>query len=1226
MLLLWSALAAAATAPNVVLIVADDLGYGDLSGYGSTDIYTPNLDQLAAQGVRFDSFYAAPVCQMFRAGLLTGSYAPRVSLATPVIPNRNIGLARAEITIAELLKSRGYATGAFGKWHLGDRSGLLPTSQGFDEFFGLPYSNDMWPYHPDTCPHANEHPRLVAARQRAAAAGFTGLNDGFCFAVGFFPDLPVLDGASVVEVNPDQTRLNEQITERALSFIDRNQDRPFFLYLPFTAPHVPLFPAPAFAGTSVQGLYGDVVQELDWRVEQVLARLDALGLGDDTLVIFVSDNGPWLEYGLDSGDAGPLRDGKGSNFEGGIRVPMIMRWPNAVAGPSTVAAPVSHVDIYPTIAALAGAALPTDRVLDGRNIAPLMLGQTNASPHPALFFYGEVNDPDTDQSLALEAMRSGNWKLHLRMQGTRVVGTALYNLNWDISESRNQLSNRPGVVQSLVGQAQTFNDALRANRRPYGIAAVSGGGLAGSASSAPGSVNLTSTGSADWVHWGHTNPASVNRKAGGGAAIGALNAFGGTPARFQAPQNARVSYAWSDGTPLGSATTTAGLYLSNVGSGYSFTAPASPTARTLTLYLGGWRASGELEVRLSDDSAAPYRVTLQNSNGVFDRVVTVAYSAASSGQAVEVRYTMTGGPGNVTLSAAALQGGAAPGNRPPVADDDSASVSRGGSVDIDVLDGDVDPDGNLDPNSVVAAAPSHGTLQPLAGGVLRYTHDGGSSTSDSFTYTVEDTQGLVSNVATVSLSISGSGGGSGALSGTAAVTPATTNLTQQGSADWAHWGYANVSSVNRKSGGGATITSPVPLAGGPYRFQDPPGNRATYDWTDGTPTSSASSGAGLYFPNVGNGFTLSAPAGVEARTLKLYLGGWRAGAELVASLSDASATSYRVTVQDLSGVFDRVVTLTYRAASSNQRLNVRYTMTGGSGNVTLSAAALQGGTGTGNQPPVADDDSARVTQGSFVDIDVLDGDVDPEGDLDPSSVTASAPGHGTVQNLGGGILRYTHDGGPTAVDSFTYTVRDGAGALSNRATVTISIDPASTQPMLAGEAAAAPDSVNLTHAGISDWVHWGLSGPDSSNRRVGTPRIGILNAIGPAPLRFQAAPRTAYVWTNGTPTSSANTRSGLYTRPVASGFTFTAPADTATRTLTLYLGGWQAAGRLVATLSDGSTAPYQVDLQNTAGPFDQIVTLTYRAGAANQTLSVRYTMTGGSGNVTLAAAALAEPD
>jgi hypothetical protein len=368
--------------------------------------------------------------------------------------------------------------------------------------------------------------------------------------------------------------------------------------------------------------------------------------------------------------------------------------------------PVAHIDLLPTIAALTGANVPDDRVIDGEDISPLMFAQPGAStPHSALYFYGESYDPDDDQSQALEAMRSGKWKLHISTNGTQVVGTELYDLTSDIGETTNLLGSHPGVAQSLVDMAQVFNDQLRENTRPYGEATLPGAGLTGSLVTSPPNAELTSVGTADWAHWGLSSESSVNRKSGVVTQIGTLVPLGSGPFRFQAPVGVRVSYIWSDGTPTGSANTTAGVYFPGVGSGFELSVPAGSSPRTLKLYLGGWQAQAELEVRLSDGSAPEYEVTMQNLDGVFDREVTLVYHAASEGQTLQVSYTMIGGTGNVTLSATALQLDTdgdgltdafevSAGTNPdlPDSDGDGLADGRGGLVPARDIPGGVDAD------------------------------------------------------------------------------------------------------------------------------------------------------------------------------------------------------------------------------------------------------------------------------------------------------------------------------------------------------------------------------------------------------------------------------------------------------------------------------------------------------------------------------------------------------
>lgn len=426
--------AAAAAPPNVVLIFADDLGYGDLGCYGGKNP-TPHLDRMAEQGVRFTDFYVAqPVCTASRAALLTGCYPTRIGLRGALGPSAEIGINADETTLAELFRSRGYATAIFGKWHLGHLPQFLPTRHGFDEYYGLPYSNDMWPNHP----------------------------------TAKFPDLPLIEGERTVELNPDQTKLTTSLTERAVDFIARKKDQPFFLYVPHPMPHVPLFVSDKHAGKSGEGLYGDVIQELDWSVGQILAALARHKLGDRTLVLFISDNGPWLSYGNHAGSAGGLREGKGTTFEGGVRVPFIVRWPGHLPAGATCRQPAATMDLLPTLTKLIGAELPEDRVIDGRDIWPLVTAAAGAtSPHDALFFYwaGE-----------LQAVRSGKWKLHLphsyvqpNPPGTGGqpgpiarprIELSLYDLEQDSGETNNLAAAHPDVVKRLEALAEACRDDL----------------------------------------------------------------------------------------------------------------------------------------------------------------------------------------------------------------------------------------------------------------------------------------------------------------------------------------------------------------------------------------------------------------------------------------------------------------------------------------------------------------------------------------------------------------------------------------------------------------------------------------------------------------------------------------------------------------------------------------------------------------------------------------------
>ena len=437
--------------PNIVIIFTDDQGYGDVGLYGARGFKTPNLDRMARDGVRFTDFYVSqPVCSASRSSLLTGCYANRVGVAGAFGPNSTVGINEHETTIAELCKSRGYATAIFGKWHLGHLPPFLPTRHGFDEFCGIPYSNDMWPLHPDLV----KLPPDAEERKRG------------------YPDLPLYEGEKIVNpkiTGEDQTQFTQMFTLRAVDFIERNRSRPFFLYVPHPMPHVPLFASSEFRGKSEQGLYGDVISEIDWSVGHILDALQRCGVADNTLVIFTTDNGPWLSYGNHAGTTGPLREGKGSTWEGGVRVPCIARWPNKIPAGTICREPAMTIDFLPTIAKLIGAPLP-ELNIDGLDIWPLLTGEAGAnSPHDAFFFYYNSND--------LEAMRAGRWKLvfpHTYRSLTGKPGAdgfpdgytnipcdlELYDLETDIGEKHNVITDHPDVLARLQKLAEAMRDDL----------------------------------------------------------------------------------------------------------------------------------------------------------------------------------------------------------------------------------------------------------------------------------------------------------------------------------------------------------------------------------------------------------------------------------------------------------------------------------------------------------------------------------------------------------------------------------------------------------------------------------------------------------------------------------------------------------------------------------------------------------------------------------------------
>jgi len=419
-------IAAADRPPNVVLIFTDDQGYADVGCYGAKGFSTPNLDRMAKEGTRLTNFHVAQaVCSASRAALLTGCYPNRIGIFGALSPSAKHGLNEKEETLAEMLKARGYATSIVGKWHLGHHPRFLPMRHGFDEYYGLPYSNDMWPQHPSIK----------------------------------FPELPLIEGEKILALNPDQTRLTTDYTQRALSFIDANakKETPFFLYLAHSMPHVPLFVSEKHKGKTEAGLYGDVIAEIDWSVGEVLAALKRNGLEENTIVIFTSDNGPWLSYGDHAGSAGPLREGKGTAWEGGTRVPCLMRWPGKIPAGRVLDEPLMSIDIFPTLARICGGSLPA-HAIDGLDVWPILAGEPGAkNPHDGYYCYYASNE--------LRAVLSGNYKLvfphsyiHITEPGRAgkpgksqnlKTELALYDLSTDIGEQTDVAAKFPDVVDRL---------------------------------------------------------------------------------------------------------------------------------------------------------------------------------------------------------------------------------------------------------------------------------------------------------------------------------------------------------------------------------------------------------------------------------------------------------------------------------------------------------------------------------------------------------------------------------------------------------------------------------------------------------------------------------------------------------------------------------------------------------------------------------------------------------
>lgn len=423
-----------AAPPNFVVIFCDDLGYGDLSCFGNPSIQTENLDQMAAEGQKWTQFYvAAPVCTPSRAGLLTGRYPIRNGMTSAkravLFPDSSGGLAPSEVTIAEILKEKDYATAAVGKWHLGHLPEFLPTNQGFDSYFGIPYSNDM--------------DRVKGAPNYAQKA-----RDPNWYPSIESYQVPLLEDTREIERPADQNTITRRYTERSVQFIEENREKPFFLYLAHSLPHIPLFCDPAFRGSSEgKSLYADVIEEIDWSVGEILSALRKNQLEDNTVVVFSSDNGPWLRFMTHGGSSGPLRAGKGTTFEGGQRVPTIF-WGPGIVQPGMVREIGSATDLMATFAGLAGVTLPDDRKLDTIDLSPVLRG-TGPGPRTDFFYWTRAE---------LHAVRSGKWKLHIKQRepvhyGKEVIldKPELYDLLADISEAHDVAETHPEVVARLQG-------------------------------------------------------------------------------------------------------------------------------------------------------------------------------------------------------------------------------------------------------------------------------------------------------------------------------------------------------------------------------------------------------------------------------------------------------------------------------------------------------------------------------------------------------------------------------------------------------------------------------------------------------------------------------------------------------------------------------------------------------------------------------------------------------
>ena len=770
------------------------------------------------------------------------------------------------------------------------------------------------------------------------------------------------------------------------------------------------------------------------------------------------------------------------------------------------------------------------------------------------------------------------------------------------------------------------------------VNAAGGGALNGSGVAAPSTVNLTTEGTADWAHWGLSSASSFNHKAGVTSQISNFTSLGAAPLRYTGNPSVTTTHGWTDGTPIASqAGFPGGVAFFGVGNGYEISVPADTTVRTLRLYTAVYRSSSRVEATLSDGSAPAYSTVLSNTNGVLEQVITLTFSAASAGQTLTVRGTLeVDYSGNIALQAATLQQ-ASGGNQPPTFNPlGDQSVTEGNTLTFPVAASD--PDG---PVPLVLSISNSSPSLPAAAnfvdngdgtGSFSWTPGSADVNVYSVTFAATDDGGAgLTTKQTITLAVNAAGGG--ALNGSGVAAPSTVNLTTEGTADWAHWGLSSASSFNHKAGVTSQISNFTSLGAAPLRYTGNPSVTTTHGWTDGTPIASqAGFPGGVAFFGVGNGYEISVPADTTVRTLRLYTAVYRSSSRVEATLSDGSAPAYSTVLSNTNGVLEQVITLTFSAASAGQTLTVRGTLeVDYSGNIALQAATLQQASG-GNQPPTFNPlGDQSVTEGNTLTFPVAASDPDGPVPL-VLSISNSSPSLPAAANFvdngdGTGSFSWTPGSADVNVYSVTFAATDDGGAgLTTKQTITLAVNAAGGGA-LNGSGVAAPSTVNLTTEGTADWAHWGLSSASSFNHKAGvTSQISNFTSLGAAPLRYTGNPSvtTTHGWTDGTPIASqAGFPGGVAFFGVGNGYEISVPADTTVRTLRLYTAVYRSSSRVEATLSDGSAPAYSTVLSNTNGVLEQVITLTFSAASAGQTLTVRGTLeVDYSGNIALQAATL----
>jgi len=742
-------------------------------------------------------------------------------------------------------------------------------------------------------------------------------------------------------------------------------------------------------------------------------------------------------------------------------------------------------------------------------------------------------------------------------------------------------------------------------------------------------VDLTSEGDLDWMHFGLTNASSISRKSGVTPRLD-YSVLSSLPARFDSVTSIRSTLSWTDGSPTAAeAGFAGGVFFSNQDSGYTLSAPADESTRTLTLHTGGWNSAGSIQIALSDASAPPVTVNLSGAS-VYHHTIAITYSSTGTGQTLTLTHSLTGTSGNVALQGATLSGAAS--NAPPsLVNPGNQTVIAGNLLTFGVSATDTDGPGPL-VLSISASSPS------LPGGV--FTDNGAGvgtfswtpSAADIGTYNVTfqaAENGGAGQQATENITITVNPVASGQLSATAPETaPFNNNLTTEGSLDWMHFGRTTASTINRKSGITPLLTY-TQLSASPSKFDHNVTVRPTHAWSDGAPQAvEAGDAGGIFFSSLNSGYTFTAPADTQTRTLKLHLGGWNSTGEVAISLSDSSAAPVTLNLGGAS-VYHHLVTITYSAASAAQTLTVIHRQTSAGGNVALQSATLAGNE-VNQAPNLVSPGNKSVTAASELSFSVSA--TDPDGPaplvLDISSSSPALPGNATFTDNGNGSgsFVWTPTSLQTGIFNVTFRARENNGSgLSDSETITITVNAAGSGQLDATAFATSPYTNDLTQEGSLDWMHFGLTSASSINRKAGGATPLTYTVLSGTANRFGDGPafRPTHVWSDGTPTgSSTGFSGGLYFPGNSASYRITAPADTTERTLKVHLGGWNTSATLNISLSDSSAAAFSTTISG-ASVFHNEANVTYRAGSAGQTLTLTFTATTGTGNIVLQSASLA---